>query len=558
MANKKRRGNKGGGSFRQAIDDMFKNNPGLAELLQKAFFEAGDVRREIDIVTEKDWTLTHPFQLKCGSDRYYAALANELQGEFLKMPFPPFLPQNLERETAMTLAAYLEDIVSGTGVWNSIRDLYKRKYGSQLPFFDCDPEDYFEDDINIEDIKVLVWQTLCRCGQPDNKTYSPLSEAVELMAGKAYNILVDHFEKAPECRRVVDRLKKEFREADFYRLRCLSLWLGVDNKLTAVPDMRSVILERAMDIMDEGEGRFDESQAYYMSEVLDSWKDAVGMLGCPAGELLGEMARKFGFPKTAELLDTVKSVPSGVYSVESLDEKVVVLSNPIGKKYVLDRYSLNAAPDLSEGKTFVGSIVRFGELWQQNGMSFISPREASEFRSERMVVEFPEEMQKKLRQIVKEKKGRRVFYCKDKAEMSELVGNIMEAVPLLENDDEDYDEPDNFVVMISDNNPPLVFPDDCGIFSDRSNPFYDAKADREWMKGESLRIIMTGRIPDDVAAYIQKKHILPHAEINAMQGKRVGKTIVQDNLRFLLGFYRVVVPSSGSEDNVGEDEEYCD
>lgn len=528
-----------------AIDNLIKNNPALADDILEAFNSIAD-ETKIDPVTERDWALTHPSQLKCGSDRYYSTLANKIQKDFAQIDFPPNLPPDVIRETAMTLTAYLEDLISGLGVWKSIKSLYKKQYGDWLPFFDCSHDDYLEDDLNIEDIKFLVWQTWCRCGQRIKSTYSPLSQAVARMAEDAFDILVDHFDEAPRCGRVADRLENIFRKGDLYELRTLGVWLGVDNKLTAVPQMRLSIMENAQSILQKNHLDLTERMAYYYCEASEGWKNAISMLGCPTHVLLAQMAEQSGNDKSANLLKNLRVLPKDVYSVTNIGDRTLVIENILGKDYILDLTSLAPGSDVTGVRTFVGSIVKFGEFWQQNGMGVFSKEPLKNDGNTRRMEEIPDEIRERLQQIVKGKRGRRVFYCKDTAQMSELIG-VLQAIPIT-TDGEDAIEPENFVVMISDSTAPLIFPDICGIFSDRINPFYNPRADREWMAEESLRLIMMGNLPDDVAAYIQEKHILPHAEINAVQGKRVGKSIVQDNLRFLFGFYRVNVPDLDSFD----------
>ncbi len=45
-------------------------------------------------------------------------------------------------------------------------------------------------------------------------------------------------------------------------------------------------------------------------------------------------------------------------------------------------------------------------------------------------------------------------------------------------------------------------------------------------------------IPDDIAIILQEKKMIPEAALTCRQGKRLGKRLMQDNLRFFIGFYR--------------------
>lgn len=486
-------------------------------------------------VSEKEWTKTHPVMMKCGSDRYYANLANTLQNAFIKLNLPLIIPDNLIYEISMTLSAYLEDLVSGVGVWNSVKSLYRKQYGAWLPFFDCNHADYFEDDLNIEDIKFLVWQAWCRCGQQIEYTYSPLSEAVNIMAAIAYNILIDKFDEAPQCTRVVDQINKIFEDGDYYEVRKLGVWLGVDNKLTAAPDLRNYIMVSTVEVMQTQSQKIDINEAYYLTEVSHAWKNAISMLGCPTNVLLAELAERDGYGEVARLLKELVVRRYSSYSVTSVKPRFVI-KDILGKEYLIDPTSLMSTDGLEDVKSFFGSIVKYGELWQQNGLGIFSRNQPNDADGHLHITNVPDYIKEHLKRFVKDNNGRRVYYCKDLTEASDLI-SVLKATPM--SLDEDNEDVDNFAVMVSDDYSPQIFPDICGIFSDKDNVYFNPDEDPEWMAMESLRLIMTGNIPDDVAKYIQDKKIMPAACLNASQGEEVGKSIVQNNLRFLFGFYRV-------------------
>lgn len=58
----------------------------------------------------------------------------------------------------MYIAAYLEDQISGLGLWQSFTTEHKRLYGKYLPFYAVS-SDYIADEINEEDIRFIIWNT---------------------------------------------------------------------------------------------------------------------------------------------------------------------------------------------------------------------------------------------------------------------------------------------------------------------------------------------------------------------------------------------------------------
>lgn len=53
------------------------------------------------------------------------------------------------------LTSYLEDLVSGLGIWNAFIKENKKRTGRELPFVDL--EEYYTEEINPQDVAFLLW-----------------------------------------------------------------------------------------------------------------------------------------------------------------------------------------------------------------------------------------------------------------------------------------------------------------------------------------------------------------------------------------------------------------
>lgn len=537
--------------LRQAVDNWKRQHPDemkkLMELLNNPKSEPRKDRfskklYEVDEVSAADWSLTHPMVIVCGGDKFYADLANELQSVIIDMPLPPDLPNGFIKETAMSISAYLEDLVSDIGIWNNLRLMYKNFYGKPLPFYDCSHDDYYEDDLNIEDIKVLVWQAFNRCGQPEGRVFSPYSMGVEQIAERTYNLLIDKFDKAPQAIRVRDAVRKVLRDHDYFMLRALGYWLNINNKLTAMPGWHLAMDKEIKEIKDGYKDLLDDKKAAYEVEARHGWESAMSMLGCPTSRMLESLARSYGATAAADLLATIFPLPLVRYKLVRWEDKNMVLCDCSGEEFKVSYKSMGTGFDRTGIKGALLSLVKFGDVWYQNGVATYIPVDFDWHTNSLtdMVVGGYDKVMQKMREVIRKNNGRRVFYCKDTQAVVDIV-KVLEPKHMDEEAETD-DKPDNLLLMISENVLPVVVPDVCQIFSDRTNPFYDSYVDRDEIGIESRDFITQGVIPDDVAAYIQEKRLLPHAFIKASQGKRVGKAIVQDNLRFLAGFYRVRSP----------------
>lgn len=520
--------------IQKSMDNLDKKSgkPNLFDEFAELFYPT----YEFEPISTEEWSLTHPMGVKCGSDKFYADFANDVQERLLNMRVAPNMPDGVFRETAMAIAAYLEDFVSDLGVWRAMRGLYRERFGTWLPFFDCSHDDYAEDDVNIEDIQYLVWQAMMRCGQQENRMFSPLSQYVTEASKVAYDTMLECIDCAPPATRVSTLMRQILQKDDYYAVRSLALWLSVDNKLTSVSNARIALAKRTERTCGEVD-HISEEQVYYLYEAMESWKKALGMTGCPASELLASIVRSSGFANVADKLDVLKQTDRQAFKIVSHDQKNVTFEDVQGREYIVDRDSIGQELELDGMKTCVTQLVKYGDNWMQNGVGTFTKDEP--WSSGEVIIHgVPDNVVQALRAKVKKARGRRVFYYKS---MEEMMDSLNVSIPFRAFTDDEIEEiEEGLVVLVSDTDDPLFVSNNADIFKDKDNPYYGTTDDdEEYLTACSLGFISDYCVADDVAAYIQKKRLLPYARIHAAQGRRVGKALVQDNLRFLFGFYRV-------------------
>lgn len=479
------------------------------------------------VIRKEEWTTTHPNHIKCGSDDYYTTLANTISIALLPVNLPKDAPEGIMFEIAMSCTAYLEDLVSGLGVWNAFRNIYRRKYGKWLPFYDCEHEDYLLDNVNIEDVKFIVWQCFCRCGQPLDTVYSPFSPAVDEISSIVYNIIEERFEDAPECTRVRDFIRRVMKKGDYFEVRMLAEWLVVDNKLISSPNMEASIHEEAEHLANSQDSISEHIASYFVRSVK-AWSEKIGPLGCSASVYLAEMGRESGYGNLAAKLDNLKCISVALFRVKEVGKNVIVLEDAGGECYDVEKNSFGKGTRFKEIKGYMTSIVKFGDLWQQNGMATGLTVDPFEKENLQTTYHENEKSHEWLNQIVERNGGKRIYYCRDMKEVSSILGVPHKGEEAL---DEDID---NFVLMLSEDEGMVVLQNYAQVFKDKGNPFYNKKEAKE----DSLGLIAKGLVPEDVARIIVEKGLLPEAEMSASQGKRFGKAIVQDNMLFLFGFFR--------------------
>ncbi len=139
-----------------------------------------------------DWLQIHPYTVTQPSDAYYVKLANQLYQAYTL----PGLPEAFRKKPALYAAAYLEDQVSGLGLWQAFTSEHQRMYGKRLPFYDT-TSGYFPDETNEADICFLLWNAWQKSGLASHYLH-PEHPQVREMAQAYSRILDKAYEEAPE------------------------------------------------------------------------------------------------------------------------------------------------------------------------------------------------------------------------------------------------------------------------------------------------------------------------------------------------------------------------
>lgn len=479
------------------------------------------------------WRETHPEGVKSASDKFYADLAEKIRIKLASYLYPPSFPDEFTQFLALAVTAYLEDLKSGVGVWDALRSLYRERYGAWLPFFDTAHDDYFTDDLNVEDIKFIIWQVCSRFGQQKGIFYSPYSQIHDLLGPEILDILVDCYDDAPVSTALADFVTRALRSDDYIRLRTLGLWLNVFNPLVAVPDKPEELLYGGADIQADvkrNNQQLPDDIGYYQMKAMASWADATGMLGIPTSALLARMARDRGFETTAGHLDSVVKRDISTYAVVRTDRKYVEVADAAQNVYKILKSSFSAQK-FHGIKSLMGQIVRYGDDWNINGMASLSQGEA-EISDQEEALHYDAKNLERVGRLIDDNDGRQVICCSSLRQLSKVL-----QLPLQLQDDnlpDDMKDADNYVVVLSREKGYYIIPDYAECISDPKNRlFRKRKAEKR-----SLDFIAFTNMPDDVAKYVADNHLLSEASFYTSQGGDLGLRTVQDNLRFLFGFYR--------------------
>ena len=77
-----------------------------------------------NVIYLNDWLAIHPYTTVCSSDTFFVELANKLYAACHLEE----LPETFRKYLSLYVAAYLEDIISGLGLWQGFTTAHSRLY----------------------------------------------------------------------------------------------------------------------------------------------------------------------------------------------------------------------------------------------------------------------------------------------------------------------------------------------------------------------------------------------------------------------------------------------
>ncbi len=114
----------------------------------------------MDLISEQQFLLRQPcFPQKTATDKYYFRLTNRLADICRKENLLPGWPESVVGRAILGAVGYFQDILTDSGIFRSFTEWHNRMYGKWLPFYEVG-DDYIPHELNLEDVRFLLWYTL--------------------------------------------------------------------------------------------------------------------------------------------------------------------------------------------------------------------------------------------------------------------------------------------------------------------------------------------------------------------------------------------------------------
>lgn len=204
----------------------------------------------------KEWMQLHPYKQSDPTDLYYTHIANRIYDILEETRLAYSFEKDEVKQVSIRMAAYFEDVISGLNIWRSFITEHKSMYGKYLPFYTPD-DHYYDDEVNYEDIRFLLWHYTQQYHGYRNSTFvSPDNATNSETARLIYQLFCDEWTTAPENERMQKLFAPETRYEDIDQYNDLLYWFHYDSYLfpLAQQDLRDMVV----DFWNEKEVREDE------------------------------------------------------------------------------------------------------------------------------------------------------------------------------------------------------------------------------------------------------------------------------------------------------------
>jgi hypothetical protein len=279
-----------------------------------------------------------------------------------------FRQRNMDENDINTLAcfltSYFEDIISGTNIWNAFVRKHKQLYKKHLPFFD--PKEYYEEEINVEDIHFLIWYFINTL--QENSVIFPYHPQFRIISDRVMDLFEDVWEYAPENNHLQSFYQIDANESDYYIVRKFIDRVLFDTYLFHT-DTGIKLKEKEKEILENTE--YDEDRTImYLNDNRDNMvhKSHTLLLALTGKEWAAEILGS-AHPLYNDLLSMSKKI-NGWFFYKGQDKTDIFLEHiASGMKFNMTKKSYERYNDLqsTDDLLYIG-IAKWKDEWWFSGI----------------------------------------------------------------------------------------------------------------------------------------------------------------------------------------------
>ena len=485
------------------------------QLLNSINITAGDIKRR------------HPRYMTCDTDKQYAQLANDIYD--LISPELGFATDREIRNASISLALYFEDLHSGTRVFETFTHIYKKMYGSYLPFYAS--EDVDSPGASLDAMRFMLWHSLC--AEREQRVLNPTNDGMTELAKKLLGLWESKKSTIQPNEELADYIFAEETQEDADHVKLVLIWLSrhcclgrwhTNTQPNEDPNLRNLFQSA------------DKDMQLYAGECFSLFDRPVWPLSLMPQHIYAEMIRlDMDDPddELAEAIDHMAWKPFAIYQVMGTDGQRVRLKDFNGDTFSVNQSDLmgNVRQLARQNTHLAGAFICLSGVWRLNGPCLWSSptKKQQESYLEKRIQEYSiqHDYVGQYDSFIAKHAGERLYFFRDAEDymqwMEKELGLQRTKLPV----PEDYlAQP---LASFFEDNGTICQCFDAKAIRHPSNPYYD-KA----FAGElGMAFVGGDTCSPGMLFHLLKHDLLPDAMFNDIRGREHGRLLMQDNIEFM-------------------------
>jgi len=492
------------------------------------------MRANTSSIYMQDWLALHPYNRTTETDQYYLDLSNDILNVLNQSAINFKISPDIKNTISCQLAAYFEDVISQLGIWRTFILKNKELYGKYLPFYSL-PSNYFEDEINYEDISFLLWLNIqLYVGNDKEEFIDPEEPSLMNLAKEVFELLETEYETAPENPLMADFFS--FEKKDYSKFSAFANdaeWFFFQSYLLAACNEEPI-----NEIIGQVQVYYPKASDKEKSAIVH---DAVNrlMFTDPCGPLALNINEWFSAIAGAnkpycDYFDSFEFIDrEEFYVIEKSDSHIKIRSVANGREIDVIKESIKNSSELFPWKTVITVCCAFyNSTWWFFGE--YSTRKLNDEEDIHPAASVPENKAKDSEDPVyatfmEASKGEPLMYIQSYEALKEFFINGLKWEDNDDNMMSDLKDFHNFVLYANPKGM-LIAPDIAAYVKDERNPMYNAE---EAAKNALDLFTVQGSCPVDLLRYLEESNRLPDAQINSAKGAEHGKNLLHNNWDFI-------------------------
>lgn len=485
------------------------------QLLNSNNITAGDIKRR------------HPRYMTCDTDKQYAQLASDIYD--LIHPELGFATDREIRNACISLALYFEDLHSGTRVFETFTHIYKKMYGSYLPFYAS--KDAESSGASLDAMRFMLWHSLC--AEREQRILNPTNDGMTEIAKKLLGLWESKKSTIQPNEELADYIFAEETQEDADHVKLVLIWLSrycclgrwhTNTQPEEDPNLRNLFQSA------------DKDTLLYAGECFSLFDKPVWPLSLMPQHIYAEMIRLDMDDPDDELADAIDHMewkPFAIYQVVDTDGQRVRLKDFNGDTFSVSQSDFmgNVRQLARQNTHLAGAFICLSGVWRLNGPSLWSSptkkQQESYLEKRKQEYSIQHDYVGQYDSFIAKHGGERLYFFRDAEDymqwMETELGLQRTKLPV----------PDDYLTQ------PLAsfFEDNgaiCQCFDAKAirhpgNPYYD----KAFAGEHGMAFVSGDACSPGMLFHLLKHDLLPDAMFNDFRGREHGRLLMQDNIEFV-------------------------